>query len=520
MIRFCQALAFVAVLSVVWLRDKPAAAAPAKPNVLIILADDLGYGDVQCYNPERGKIPTPNIDRLAAEGIRFTDGHCSSGCCSPSRYTLLTGRYHWRSRLQQGIVAVWEQPLIAPDRLTIAGLAKQQGYRTACIGKWHLGWDWPITPEQMAHFRGLGGKAGGGGKAVTEATDAHRATWANVFTKPIAGGPTTRGFDEYFGTDVPNWPPYCFIENDRSLGIPTELLGAESLARNQASFQGPALPNWKLEDILPALGERAADFIARQAKAKQPFLVYLPLTAPHTPIAPSAAWRGKSVLGPYGDFVMQTDAVIGRVIKSLEENGVADNTLVLMTSDNGTATVAGVAALEAKGHFPSGPLRDYKASVYEGGHREPFIVRWPGVVKPGSVNHQYVHQVDLMATLAEIWEVRLPVSAGEDSFSFLPLLEGIDKPIRDHGVNTACNGLPSFRQGPWKLILAADVEAKMEVQLYNLESDLGEKKNVAAKHPERVAEMRAAFEKLIVAGRSTPGPVQKNDVRVRRYPVN
>src|SRR5262245_8594754 len=273
-----------------------------KPNVLIILADDLGYGEVQCYNPERGKIPTPNIDRLAAEGLRFTDGHCSSGCCSPSRYTLLTGRYHWRSRLQQGIVAVWEKPLIAPDRLTIAGLAKQQGYRTACFGKWHLGWDWPISTDQMRYFRDLGGKAGGGGKVVTQITHAHRAAWADVFAKPIAGGPTTRGFDEYFGTDVPNWPPYCFIENDRTLGIPTELLSRDLLIRNQASLQGPALKDWKLEPILNALGERAADFIARQAKANQPFLVYMPLTAPHTPISPSAAWRGQSSLGDYGDF--------------------------------------------------------------------------------------------------------------------------------------------------------------------------------------------------------------------------
>jgi arylsulfatase A-like enzyme len=287
------------------------------------------------------------MDRLAAEGMRFTDGHCSSGCCSPSRYTLLTGRYHWRSRLQQGIVAVWEKPLIAPERLTIAKLAQQQGYRTACIGKWHLGWDWPIGAEQMAQFRDLGGKAGGGGPVKTEATAAHRATWADVFAKPIRGGPTTRGFDEYFGTDVPNWPPYCFIENDRTIGIPSELLPAPQLVRLQASLQGPALKGWSLEEILPALSERGADFITRQAKAKQPFLLYMPLTAPHTPIAVSPEWRGRSGLGPYGDFVMQTDAVIGRVLAALETSGVASNTLVLLTSDNGTASVVDVKALEA-----------------------------------------------------------------------------------------------------------------------------------------------------------------------------
>ena len=493
--------------------------AAEKPNVVIILADDLGYGDVHCYNADRGKIPTANIDRLAEQGMRFTDGHCSSGCCSPSRYTLLTGRYHWRSRLQSGIVGVWEKPLIAPDRLTIGSLAQRQGYRTACIGKWHLGWDWPITAEQMEHFRGLGGKSGGGGTFATEVSDAHRATWADVFSKPIAGGPTKRGFDEYFGTDVPNWPPYCFIQNDRTLGIPTELLAPELLVKNQASLQGPALKDWKLEPILATLGERAADFIGRQAQAQQPFLLYMPLTAPHTPITPSAEWHGKSGIGEYGDFVMQTDAVIGRVLEALERNGVAENTLVLMTSDNGCASYIGVPPMEAQGHFPSGPLRDYKASVYEGGHREPFIVRWPGVVQAGSVSKQYVHQADVMATLAEIWGVKLPESAGEDSFSLLPVLKGAEQPIRPHGVNTACNGVPSIRRGPWKLILEEDERAKTEVQLYNLDVDLSETKNVAGDHAALVTELRSLLEKVILAGRSTPGGTQKNDVRVKRYPL-
>lgn len=492
---------------------------PCRPNIVLILADVLGYGDVQCYNRERGKIATPNIDRLAGQGMRFTDGHCSSGCCSPSRYTILTGRYHWRSRLQSGIVGLWQKPLIAPERMTIGTLARQQGYRTACIGKWHLGWDWPISAEEMASFRGLGGKSGGGGQVTTQATEAQRATWAKVFARPIGGGPTARGFDEYFGTDVPNWPPYCFIQNDRTVGIPTELLSADQLVKNQASLQGPALKDWKLEPILNTLGDRAVEFIARQAKAAQPFLLHMPLTAPHTPIAPTAPWRGKSGIGPYGDFVMQTDAVIGRVLKSLDDNGIAENTLVLVTSDNGCASYIGVPPMEAKGHFPSGPLRGYKASVYEGGHREPFVIRWPGVVKAGSVSNQYVHQADLMATLADVWQVKLPDDAGEDSFSMLPILKGEDKSTRPHGVNTACNGVPSLRTGPWKLILEPDAKAKTDGQLYNLDDDLGETTNVAAENEPLVKEMRALLEQLIVNGRSTPGAKQKNDVRVRRYPV-
>jgi len=491
----------------------------SRPNILIILADDLGYGDVHCYNPQRGKIPTPNLDRLAAEGMRFTDGHSSSGVCSPSRYALLTGRYHWRSRLQQGIVPVWGAPLVAPDRLTVAGLARQHGYRTACIGKWHLGRDWPITQEQQAHFTGLGGKAGGGGEVSTSIIDAHRATWKDVSPRPITGGPTTRGFDEYFGTDVPNWPPYCFIENDRTVGIPSELLPVDKLAKNQASLQGPALTGWQLETVLPTVGDRAAAFIHRQATAKQPFLLYLPLTSPHTPLAVNKEWLGKSGLNLYADFVMETDAVVGRVLEALRQSGAAQNTVVLFTSDNGCAPYIGVDELEAKGHFPSGPLRGYKGAAFEGGHRVPFIVRWPGVVKPGAVCDQLVHQADLMATLADILGAKLPDEAGEDSFSLLPLLKGSDRPVREHAVSCASSGVPGLRRGPWKLILERDPESKTSVHLYNLDTDIGERTSLAAERPELVADMHALMERLITDGRSTLGKKQINDVEVRRYPV-
>lgn len=479
----------------------------AKPNFLIILADDLGYGDAQCYNPERGRIPTPHIDRLAAEGMRFTDGHSSSGVCSPSRYALLTGRYHWRSRLQTGIVNYLEGPLIAPGRLTIGALAKQHGYRTACIGKWHLGWDWPIPEEQQPLF------APGRG-ASPEETEAHRAAWREVYAKRIAGGPTTRGFDEYFGTDVPNWPPYCFIENDRTLGIPTEFLPAEKLKNNLAGLGGPALKDWKLEAILPALGERAADFITRQTKAKQPWLLYLPLTSPHTPIAVNESWRGKSGLIPYADFVMETDAVIGRVLDALKQSGAADDTLVLLTSDNGCAPSIGVKEMEAKGHFPSGPLRGYKGDVFEGGHRVPFLVRWPGVVKPGSVCRQLVHQADLIATLADILGAPLPPGAGEDSFSLLPLLKGGDHPTREHAVSCASRGAVGLRKGPWKMVFERDAKPGTPAQLYDLDNDLGETKNLYASKPDLAAEMAALMERLVAEGRSTPGPRQANDVPV------
>ena len=491
---------------------------PEKPNILLIYADDLGYGDVQVYNPQRGKIPTPHIDQLASQGMRFSDAHSSSGVCSPSRYTILTGRYHWRSRLQSGIVGLYNEPLIAADRLTIGGLAQRQGYRTATIGKWHLGWSWPATPQQRPLLRGQH-------KDRQEtATAEHLAAWKEVFSQPIANGPTTRGFDIYFGTDVPNWPPYCFIEQDRTIGIPTTFLPPELFKNNLASTPGPALADWKLEAILPALGDRAAQFVRDAVQHPQPFLLYMPLTAPHTPLAVNPEWRGKSGLNAYADLVMETDAIVGQVLKALDESGAADNTLVIFTSDNGCAPYIGVDALEKQGHYPSGPLRGYKADVWEGGHRVPFIVRWPGKVQAGSVCEQLVQQADLMATFADVFGVSLPDNVGEDSFSLLPLLRGEDRPVRQTAVNASIRGVPGLRSGSWKYIPAPGSggwgkggDQSQSVQLYNLANDLGEQHNLADQHPQRVAEMHDLLEKLITDGRSTPGARQNNDVKVRRH---
>lgn len=489
------------------------------PNIILLYADDLGYGDVECYNPDRGKIATPNLDRLASQGMRFTDGHSSSGVCTPSRYTILTGRYHWRSRLQKGIVGLWGDPLITPGRMTIASLAKQHGYRTACVGKWHLGWDWPIQPSQKSLFQSPGKKA-------AAATDAHRSAWREVFSQPIPGGPTAVGFDEYFGTDVPNWPPYCFIKNDRTLGIPSEYADAKLLIRNQASKQGPALAGWTLEPILPALADRATKFIQRESKTPEPFLLYLPFTSPHTPLSVNEEWKGKSGLNLYADFVMETDAVVGRILESLDASGAADNTLVVFTSDNGCAPYIGVADLEARGHFPSGPLRGYKADAWEGGHRVPFIIRWPGQVEPGTVNHQLVHQADLLATISEILGAELPEDAGEDSFSLLPLLRGSTEPVRETSVSCSIQGVPSLRVNQWKYIAAPGSggwgkggDQTQPIQLYDLVTDITESKNLAKDQPKQLSEMQARLEQLIVAGRSSPGTEQTNDVEVRRFPI-
>lgn len=520
---------FLAALSTI----AAAKEAATKPNILVILADDLGYGDVRCNNPERGKIPTPNIDKLAGQGMRFTDGHSSSGVCSPSRYTLLTGRYHWRTQLQGGIVGVFGEPLIAPDRMTIGTLAKQQGYRTACIGKWHLGWDWPVTKEQRpllspskrpADEASRANKQAAAAGAV--ATEQQIAAWSDIFSKPIAGGPSTRGFDLFFGVDIPNWPPFCFIENDRTLGIPSEFLPSHYMIKNQASQQGPALKDWKLEGILPALGDRTIQFIDQSVAKKEPFLVYMPITSPHTPLAVNPEWRDKSKLNLFADFVMETDALVGRVLDALEKSGAAANTIVVFTADNGCAPYIGVEDLEKTGHYPSGPLRGYKADAWEGGHRVPFIVKWPGVAKAGSVCHQLVCQADLMRTFADVFDVKLPDTAGEDSFSLMPLLKGEDKPIRENAVSASIGGTPALRSGAWKYIPAPGSggwgkggDQSQPVQLYNLADDLGETKNLAAAMPEKVTEMKSLLEKLITDGRSTPGALQKNDVEVKRYPA-
>ena len=333
------------------------------------------------------------------------------------------------------------------------------------------------------------------------------------------------GFHEYFGTDVPNWPPYCFIENDRTVGIPTEYGDPKLFRKNQASQQGPALKGWTLEPILPTLGDRVSAFIRREAKSPEPFLIYVSLTSPHTPLSVNEEWKGKSGLNLYADFVMETDAVVGQMVETLDNSGEADNTLVVFTSDNGCAPYIGVGELEEMGHYPSGPLRGYKADAWEGGHRVPFIVRWPDMVMPGSVSDQLIPQADIMATVAAVLGTKLPDNTGEDSFNLMPLLKGEDDPIRNHAVSTSIQGVPAIRLGQWKYIPAPGSggwgkggDASQRIQLYNLADDVGETNNLAAEHSERVARMQGLLEELIVKGRSTPGPIQKNDVDVRRYP--
>jgi len=491
-----------------------------KPSIVYFLVDDMGYGDASCLNPN-GRIATPNIDRLARQGMTFTDAHSSSAVCSPSRYSVLTGRYNWRSTLQKGIVGLYGDPLIAEDRLTVPGFLGRRGYHTACIGKWHLGMGWPFGADaETFHPRCETGQD-------FEATPEQRAKWKEAFSQPTTGGPTTRGFEAYFGVDVPNWPPYCFIENDRTVGLPSEFLPARLTGDNLASFSGPAMPYWHFEQLLPTWAKKADQYIKERAAADQPFFLYLPMTSPHTPLSVNKPWIGKSGLSNlYADLVMETDDVFGRVLDSLERYGVADNTLVIFASDNGCAHYIGAAEMEAQGHCPSAHFRGYKSDAWDGGHRIPCIARWPGMVRAGSQCDQVLCLSDLMATCADILGETLPGNAGEDSVSMLPLFRGADTPIRDHVVHHSIAGKFAIRDRQWKLVLCpgsggwskSDAEAAREglplVQLYDMRADPGEETNLHAKHPGQVKAMVALLKKLVADGRSTAGPRQPNDAPV------
>ena len=462
------------------------AADTTRPNIVYILADDLGYGDVHCLGGERSKIATPNIDRLAGQGMIFTESHSSAAVCTPSRYGILTGRYNWRSRAQSSVLGQYAEPLIDKDRLTVPEMLKQHGYQTACIGKWHLGMHWTKRDNEVD------------------------------FTRPISEGPTARGFDYYFGLDIPNHEPYCFIENDHTVGIPSVQLPMERGSRHCSP--GLAMPDWNVEAILPTITAKACDYIQHQAKIRQPFFLYFPLNSPHTPIAPTKEWQGKSGLGDYADFVMETDWAVGQILTALDQSGSAGNTLVIFTSDNGSP-----ANLEGKGHFVSELRRGHKSDIWDGGHRIPFITRWPGKIKPGTHSSQLICLNDLMATSADILGAKLPDTAGEDSVSILPALLGADKaPLHEALVHHSGKGYFAIRQGRWKLELCWDSggfqsskerEAGQkelpDIQLYDISTDIAETKNLQAEQKGVVNRLTTLLEKYVADGRSTPGIPQK-----------
>jgi arylsulfatase A len=473
-----------------------------KPNVLLLYADDLGYGDLGCYNPE-SKIPTPHLDRLASQGMRFTDAHSSSGVCTPSRYAMLTGRHHWRDF--HGIVNSFGKSVFKAERLTLPEMLQAKGYETACIGKWHLGWNWDAIRTPGSKKNGI----------RPEDFD---------WSKPIPDGPLAHGFDHYFGDTVINFPPYCWIEDDKVLKAPDTMMDpAKWKPIKEGNWEcrpGPMVSGWDPYQNIPETTRRGVEYIKARKDSAKPFFLYFAYPSPHAPIIPNDSFDGKSKAGPYGDFVNETDDSIGQLLRALEESGKLENTLVIFSADNGAEHYA-YARDEKFGHWSSHPLRGLKRDIYEGGHRVPTILKWPGVIKPGTVSHALVSQIDFMATLAAALGYELPADAAEDSHDLLPLLKGETESIRSTLIhNTNENGY-AVRDGEWLLVDAKSgylsrrdpawekrhgypADPQGPVELYHIKTDLAQKHNVAAEHPERVKELQALLKKIRDKGHSAP----------------
>ena len=469
----------------------------AKPNIIFILADDMGYGDVQALNP-KSKIPTPHLNRLAKEGMTFTDAHSPSGVCTPTRYGVITGRYCWRSSLKRGVLGGYSAPLIEKNRPTVGGVMQKAGYHTAAIGKWHLGMN--MTRRE-------------GGKPAKDSWDGD----GNVdFAKPISDSPITRGFHEYFGVSASlDMAPYVWIENDRF--VPAKLVQQPGIKFPGFVRAGPRAEDLKFEEGLDVLGKRTASFLKRMAKGDQPFFLYIPLTGPHKPVTPHPRFVGKTGLGPYGDFVMNVDDTVGQVLKALDETKLADNTLLMFTSDNGSfmyrvddeddhVKTPTKQQYHSNSHTANGPWRGTKADIWEGGHHVPFFARWPGKVKAGSQSAQVITHTDLFATVAAIAGAKIPKGAAADSYSFLPLLLGKAKAYsRPPVIHHSASGMFAIRDGDWKLVLGNGSGGRQQPRgrafekpffLANLKEDPAEKTNRVEAESKVAAALEKAFRKL------------------------
>lgn len=449
------------------------------PNIIFILADDMGYGDLSCLNKE-SKIRTPNMDRIARDGIHFTDAHSGSAVCTPTRYGILTGRYSWRTELKEGVLWGHSPMLIEKDRMTVASLLQNHNYRTACIGKWHLG---------------LGD---------AEETD---------YSQRLTPGPNDVGFDYFFGIPASlDMVPYVYVRNDRVLQQPTETV--EKVREGGVFWRGgPIAPNFDFEEVLPTLTLEATDFIQSCCSETrgQPFFLYFPLTAPHTPWVPTEEFVGKSQAGLYGDFVSQVDWTVGEILKKLDEHNLIENTLIIVTSDNGSdERYIG----EQHQHDANYIFRGQKSDAWDGGHRVPFLARWPKRIPAGSRSDALLCLTDFMATVAAILEEPLPKNVAEDSYNLLPALtcESPDPPIRDAIVHHSVNGTFAIRQGDWKLIYAkgsggwslSEEEAPDDApwQLYNMKQDVREQKNLYHEYPEIVEQLDALLQTYKTVGTS------------------
>ena len=459
-----------------------------KPNIVYILADDLGYGDLSCYGATA--IQTSNLDQLAQEGIRFTDAHAPSAVCTPTRYSVLTGRYCFRSRLKEGVLWGHSEPLIETDRLTVPSFLKRQGYMTTCIGKWHLGLGWGRDGSEID------------------------------YSQPIENGPIDLGFDDYFGISASlDMPPYCFIENNHTAGIPT--VEKEPKDFSQKGRNGLMTPGWKDEAVNKTLTEKAVSYIEDHAKNSpdQPFFMYFPLTGPHTPWTPAAEFKNKSGIGPRGDMILELDWTVGRIAETLKEEGMWENTLFLFTSDNGPHP--NTEEITVHSHKPAGDLRGQKADIWDGGHRIPFIASWPEKIAPGSISNELICLTDLLGTCAALFNEELPEDTGEDTINMLPALTG-GRSLRNTAVHHSISGMFAIRSGKWKLIqgkgsggfesgnkdtqvIGLPAQGIWEAdhapgQLYDLSVDESENKNVYLEHPDIVRELTVKLIEIINSG--------------------
>jgi len=480
------------------------------PNIIYILADDLGYGDIGAFNPD-GKIKTPHIDKLAREGMRFTDAHSPSAVCTPTRYGILTGRYSWRSPLKQGVLTGKSNALIPKNRTTVASHLKKAGYRTAFIGKWHLGWNWAVKDSN---------DLGGDGWNPEDFDNLD-------FTAPVTHTPNDLGFDYAYGhSGSLDMAPYVYVEN----GNITATVDSVTVDKGKYTWwrEGPTASDFIHDQVTPHFFQRAVTYVREQSKGDAPFFLYLALPSPHTPILPTEEWLGKSGMNPYADFVMMIDHYMGQLTKALAESGLEDHTLVVFTSDNGCSPQADYNVLAEFGHHPSYIYRGHKADIFEGGHRVPFIIKWPDQVAAGTVSDRTICHTDLLATCADLIGQPLAAVEGEDSFSLMPLL-AIDKG-EDYGreatVHHSINGSFAIRKGDWKLSFcpgsggwsdprpnSEGIGDLPEMQLYHLAEDPGETINRYGENPEKVAELAQLMISYIENGRSTPGEKQSNSPR-------
>lgn len=473
------------------------------PNIVLILADDMGYGDVQHLNPG-SKIPTPNLNRLAASGVTFSDAHSPSSVCTPTRYGLLTGRYCWRSSLKKGVLGGYSKPLLEPGRLTLANLLKKAGYRTGAVGKWHLGMDMPTVKEQ-----------------------ADRSAWEGDpgidFAGTISDSPIHHGFDYFFGVSASlDMAPYVYVRNDRFTQPPTQQQQAVKFPHFVRS--GPRAEDFVIDQVLDRLTNEATKFIRESASEPEPYFLYLPLTGPHKPTQPHERFRGATSLNEYGDFVHQVDWTVGEVLAAIEETGEGDDTLVVFTSDNGSYMYsyedpekidhvedASVQGYRSDHHRSNGPLRGTKADIWEAGHRVPTFARWPSKIQAGSACDATICYVDFYATFAELIGSQLAEDQAEDSFSIVPLLEDASATRPQPVIHHSVAGMFAIRDGKWKLV-AGNGSGGREApqgkpfaepyQLFNLDADLSETQDVAAENPQVVTELANRLEEIRNRNRS------------------